>query len=84
MNPTDSSAIELLKDGDNDYLVDKPIEGGLMSLWGVPVYSTTAVTAGTFVMLDTEQAVSLFVRQDAMVDVSDSDDDNFTKNLLPG
>ena len=83
LNPTDTAAIELLKTATEEvYLVGKPIDGGLMSLWGVPVYSTTAVTAGTFVMLDTEQAVSLHQRMEAVVEMSDSDEDNFQKNLI--
>ncbi|MCP5010964.1 MAG: phage major capsid protein, partial [Aestuariibacter sp.] len=82
LNPTDVSAIELLKDTDEAYLVGKPIEGGLTSLWGVPVYATTAITAGTFVALDAAQAVSLHLREDTVIEFSDSDDDNFTKNLV--
>ena len=82
LNPTDTSAIELLKDVDGNYLVGKPIEGGLYSLWGVPVYSTTAITAGTFCILDNQQAVSLHLREDSLIELSDSDDDNFTKNLI--
>lgn len=83
LNPADAAAIELLKTATEEvYLVGNPINGGLMSLWGVPVYVTTKVAAGTFVMLDTEQAVVLYERQEAQVEVSQSDSDNFTRNLV--
>ncbi|MES9963577.1 MAG: phage major capsid protein [Candidatus Sedimenticola sp. 20ELBAFRAG] len=82
LNPTDVSSIELLKDANGEYIVGKPIQGGLTSIWGVPVYVTTALTAGTFVALDVQQAVSLHLRENTLVEFSDSDDDNFTKNLI--
>jgi HK97 family phage major capsid protein len=83
LNPSDTAAIELLKTATEEaYLVGRPISGGLATLWGVPVYSTTAITAGNFVMLDPEQAVSLHVRQDSIVEMTDSDTDDFQRNLI--
>jgi HK97 family phage major capsid protein len=82
MNQNDVAAIELLKDADGDYLVGKPIDGGLHSLWGKPLLSSKAMTAGQFIVLDTTQAVTTHTRADALVEFSNSDSDNFVKNLI--
>jgi len=82
MNHDDVSAIELLKDVEDNYIVGKPVDGGLRTLWGVPLYSTKALAAGTFITLDTEQAVSLHLREDALLEFSNSDGTDFTKNLV--
>jgi hypothetical protein len=50
-------------------------------IWGVPVFISTHLTAGQFVALDRLQAATVHMRQDALITLSDSDDDNFTKNL---
>ena len=81
MNPTDVAAAELLKDAEDRYIVGRPVLGGLRSLWGIPLYSTPHITAGTFIAMDPSAAL-FFLRQDAVVEFSDSDADNFTKNLL--
>ncbi len=82
MNYADMAAIELLKDSNGEYLVGKPINGGLPTLWGTPLHGSKAVTAGEFIVLDTEQAVSVHPREEALVEFSSSDNDNFTKNLV--
>lgn len=82
MNYTDMADMELLKDSNGEYLVGKPIDGGLPTLWGAPLHGSKAVTAGEFIVLDTEQAVSVHPRAEALVEFSSSDSDNFTKNLV--
>ena len=82
LHPDDVSDIELVKDANGNYVVGLPINGGLPQLWGVPVYSTTKVASGNFIMLDTAQAVGLHQRMDAVVELSDSDATNFTTNLV--
>lgn len=81
MNPADVAAAELLKDAEERYIVGRPVAGGLRSLWGIPLYSTPHIAAGTFVAMDPSSCM-VFMRQDAVVEFSDSDEDNFTKNLL--
>ena len=82
MNHNDVSDIELLKDADGEYIVGKPIDGGLRTLWGTPLYSCKSVAAGTFIILDTVQAVSVHVREEALLQLSNSDGTDFTKNLV--
>jgi HK97 family phage major capsid protein len=81
LNPADTSAIELLKATDDQYIVGQPIDGGLRSLWGARVHTTTAVASGNFVAMDST-AAALHLNGDVQVLFSDSDDDNFTKNLV--
>ncbi|RTZ72207.1 MAG: phage major capsid protein [Gammaproteobacteria bacterium] len=81
MHPDDVAEIELVKDSNGNYVVGLPINGCLPQLWGVPVYSTTKVTSGNFIMMDLT-AVGLHQRMDAVVELSDSDANNFTTNLV--
>ncbi|PHS16404.1 MAG: phage major capsid protein [Kangiella sp.] len=82
MNPDDIAVIETLKDVDGEYIVGKPIEGGLLTMWGVPIHPSNSLATGTFIVLDTEQAVTVHTREEALVEFSNSDNDNFTKNLV--
>ncbi len=50
-------------------------------IWGTPVFISTYMAAGSFVALDRMQAATIHMREDALITLSDSDDDNFTKNL---
>ncbi len=51
-------------------------------LFGVPVVESIGVTADTFAILDTAQAGRIYDRQDVLIEMSESDSDNFTKNLI--
>lgn len=51
-------------------------------LFGVPVVQSSAITADTFAVVDTFAAASVYDRQDVLVEMSESDDDNFTKGLI--
>lgn len=81
LNPSDLADAELLKDAQDRYIVGRPVMGGLSTIWGVPVHATTAITAGTFAILDLS-ALTLFQRENSVVELSDSDSDNFTQNLI--
>jgi hypothetical protein len=62
-------------------LVGEPASATQPSLWGLPVFRSATVPAGKFAMLDAS-CVALFLRQDAVVDLNESDGDNFVKNLI--
>jgi HK97 family phage major capsid protein len=51
-------------------------------LFGVPVVESGSITADTFAVVDTFAAAAVYDRQDVLVEMSDSDDDNFTKGLI--
>lgn len=89
MNPADFGAIERLKetaDG-NKYLASDGaalsyINGGMTPMiWGLPVVTSNDVASGKFYLGDSN-AFQLFMRQGVMVEMSESDGDNFRQNLL--
>jgi len=82
LHPTDWAYIETLKDGANQYLLGNP-QGNLQPrLWGLPVVATQAITTDKFLVGAFDLAAQIFDRQDATVEVSTEDADNFTKNKV--
>lgn len=57
-------------------------EAGVPRLWGLPVVQSVGVTADTFAVGAFNEAATVYNRQDVVVELSDSDSDNFTKNLV--
>lgn len=57
-------------------------EMGQRTLFGVPIISTVGVTADTFAVGNFAQACTVYEREGVIVEMSDSDSDNFTKNLI--
>lgn len=82
LNPIDWAAIETLKDEYGRYLIGNP-QGTLSpTLWGLPVVATQAMGVDKFLVGAFDMAAQLFDRQDATVEVSTEDADNFTKNKV--
>ncbi|NNC10134.1 phage major capsid protein, partial [Corallococcus exiguus] len=52
------------------------------TLWGLPVIDTTAVEEGEFLVGNFQMAAMLWDREDAVVDISTEDRDNFVKNMV--
>lgn len=90
INPADWGAIERIKtgiSGDNSYLAG---DGGALAyvnngiqplLWGLPVIPSNAVASGKFYLLDTN-AIQMFMRQGATVEMFEQDDTNVQQNLI--
>ncbi len=55
---------------------------GQTTLFGVPVVQSAGVVADTFQVGDYMQGATVHNRQGVVVELSDSDSDNFTKNLV--
>lgn len=55
---------------------------GVTRLFGLPVVQSPGVTADTFAVGAFAQAATIYNRQDVIVELSESDADNFTKNLI--
>jgi HK97 family phage major capsid protein len=88
INPADWSAMEIIKRGAGDaaYVgaggAISYVNNGLEArLWGLPVVASNSVPAGT-VIAGSRDAMMLWTRQGVTIDVSESDGDNFQKNLL--
>lgn len=82
LNPVDWANIELIKDTQGRYIVGDPSSGAAARLWSVPVAASNAVTADTVFVVSLSQAATLYNREGIVVDMSESDSDNFVKNLI--
>jgi HK97 family phage major capsid protein len=83
LNPADfaSIEIELLTTAAGQVRVQVDA-AGVMRLWGVPVVQSVGVTADTVAVGAFGQAYTLYNREGVVVEMSESDSDNFTKNLI--
>jgi len=83
LNPADWATIEidLLTSAVNAVRVSYMASGQPM-LWGVPVVKSVGMTADTFAVGDFAQHGNIYNREGIVVQMSESDSDNFTKNLI--
>ena len=83
LNPVDFAAIEIelftSAAGQTLFNVDA---GGTMRLFGIPVVQSVGVTADTVAVGAFSQAYTVYNREGVTVELSESDGDNFTKNLI--
>jgi len=82
LNPADWATIELITDSTKRYIVGDPNNGGQPKLWGLPVIQTAAMTADKFQVGAFNMAATLYEREGVVVEMSEHDSDNFTKNLI--
>ena len=82
LNPIDWAAIEMAKDGQGRYLIGNPQGTVSPTLWGLPVVATQAMGVDKALVGAFNLAAQIFDRQDATVDVSTEDQDNFVKNKV--
>ncbi len=82
LNPADWWSIVTTKDSQGRYIHGDPGTMTETRLWGRPVTVTDAITAGTFLVGDFTTGAALHMRQDAVIEVSDSHSDYYVKNLL--
>ena len=82
LNPTDWARIELTKDNDGRYIFATPQDLANLRLWSRPVVATPAMTVGQFLVGAFRLGAQIFDREDANVEVSTEDGDNFKKNLV--
>ena len=82
MHPIDWARIETLKDGDGRYIIGNAADGAAPRLWRLPVVETPAMTVDKFLTGAFKLAAQLFDREDANVEISTEDRDNFVKNMV--
>ncbi len=82
VNPTDWWTMRLAKDSQNRYLLGDPGSSVPPSLFGLPVIASNAVTADNVLVGAFRLAATFYNREGVVVEMSDSDSDNFTKNLI--
>lgn len=81
LHPSDWETIELLRDGNDRFYWGGPLEQGRRTLWGVPVVTSHAMDEGEALLGDWRKAV-LWDREMATIQVSDSHEDFFTRNMV--
>ena len=82
LNPTDWTKIEMIKDGLGRYLIGDPQGNIQPRLWGLPVVSSLALTAGTFLTGAFKYAAQIFDRMAIEVLISTENNDDFEKNMI--
>jgi HK97 family phage major capsid protein len=78
LHPSDAGGIAGLKTAQGEYLVVTATP----AYSGLTIVSTTAMTAGTFLLGDFASGAEIEEREAPNVQISSEDADNFTKNLL--
>ena len=83
LNAADWAQIEIdIFTANTNMIAFKYDEGGRPILFGVPVVQSVGMTADQFAVGAFGSAATLYNREGVVVEMSDSDSDNFTKNLI--
>jgi HK97 family phage major capsid protein len=82
MHPVDWEEIELTKDTTGQYVWANPRSPLGPTIWGLPVLDSTSLEPGEFLIGAFDVAAQLWDREDANVEISTEDQDNFIKNLV--
>lgn len=82
LNPEDWAKIEMLKDAEGRYLYSAFTSGAEQRLWGLRVVESEAIAAGQFLVGAFGTGAQIWDREDATVEVSTDDRDNFIRNAL--
>lgn len=82
LNPIDWTRIELTKDNEGRYIFAQPQSLAGPTLWSRPVVATQAMDEDEFLTGAFRLGAQVFDREDANVEVSTEDSDNFRKNLV--
>lgn len=82
LNPVDWAKIETLKDSNGRYIIGDPTGQRPQILWNLPVVDSDAIAEGHFLVGAFDRAAQVFDREDANVQVSTEDGDNFKNNMV--
>jgi HK97 family phage major capsid protein len=81
MNPADWEEIELTKATDGHYILANPVSMAGPQLWGRRIVPTNSIPEGTFLTGAFTMGAQVWDRQEAAVQISYEDGDNFKKNM---
>jgi HK97 family phage major capsid protein len=81
LHPYNWAGIELLKDAEERYIFAQPQAMSGPRMWGLPVVSTSAMNSGDFLVGAFQLGAAIWDRQQASIQISTEDNDNFRKNL---
>jgi HK97 family phage major capsid protein len=82
LHPADATKLKLSKTSTGDYTMPWIYQSGQIMLDGVPVYESTAMTAGTFLVGDFKLGAQVFDRKEASLEIAYQNEDNFIKGMV--
>ena len=82
VNTGDWWKMRLAKDTQGRYLLGEPGSAAVPQLFGANVVASNAMTAGQVWVGNLSQAATLWLREGVVVEMSDSDENNFQLNLI--
>ena len=82
LNTGDWWKLRLAKDSQGRYLLGDPGSSVVPQLFGAKVVASNAMTAGKVWVGSLAQAATLWIREGVVVEMSDSDENNFQLNLI--
>ncbi len=82
LHPTDWALIEMIKDGNGQYIIGKPQEGTTPRLWNRPVVATQAITQNSFLTGAFQLGAQIFDRADAEIIVSTENANDFEVGMM--
>ena len=84
LNPADFATIEIdmFDVATNNMQRMSTDAAGNARIFGIPVVQSNGITADNIAIGDFNQAGTIYDRESVQVEMSDSDDDNFTKNMI--
>lgn len=82
MNPANWGAVERLKDGSDRYLVGDPHSAIGPVLWGLPVIVSNSMAADKLLVGAFDIAAQVWNREGVAVEMTESNDTDFVKNLV--
>jgi HK97 family phage major capsid protein len=82
LNTADWWTMRLTKDTQGRYLLGDPAVNAPPTLFGLPVVASNAMTTDSVLVGSLTQAATLHNREGIIVDMSDSDENNFQLNLI--
>ena len=82
LHPADAVKLKLSKTSTGDYTMPWIYQSGQITLDGVPVYETTGMTAGTFLVGDFKQGAQIFDRKQASLEIAYQNEANFIDGMV--
>lgn len=82
LHPQDYTNLILTKDDNGQYVTPYAFMNGQITVVGVPVYQTTAMTQGTFLVGDFKLGAQVFDRRQLRLEFTNTNEDNFVKDAV--